>query len=68
MRICSEKSKEKLKKIVHKALLQKSIKSWSSSESLESEESDSSSSSAGNVDVVWAVGAGVDVSLRFGVA
>ena len=60
--------KKKLKKIVHKALLQKSIKSWSSSESLESEDSDSSSSSAGNVDVVRAVGAGVGVSLRFGVA
>ncbi len=33
-----------------------------------SEESKSSSSSAGSVDVVWAVGAGGDVSLLLGVA
>ncbi len=33
-----------------------------------SEDSDSSSSSAGNVDVVWAVGAGGDVLLLLGVA
>ncbi len=33
-----------------------------------SEDSDSSSSSAGNVNVVWAIGAGGDVSLLLGVA
>jgi hypothetical protein len=57
------KSKEFRENCQISLFFQKPIKSWSSSESLESKDSDSSSSSAGNVDVIWAIGAEGVVSL-----